>query len=166
MTQEQSSEFSKLYNTYSIPVIRIVQRRVHDADVAKDIVQEVFIKVLKNIDKFHHVENMGGYIYGIVHNEIVSYVKKAKRKAEIDGEFMYTTNRSNDTVEKYNDETFDKLDELIANLPKKQKRVIQLKLQGLRYDAIAKKMRISIDTVNHQLTVVYKKLRTGFNPQP
>ena len=43
-----------------------------------DILQEVFIKIIHNIDKIHQAENLKNYLYGIVRNAVNDYFKNKK----------------------------------------------------------------------------------------
>lgn len=46
-----------------------------------DILQEVFIKIIRNISKVNHSENLRQYIYGIVRNTVNNYFRNQKKTA-------------------------------------------------------------------------------------
>jgi RNA polymerase sigma-70 factor (ECF subfamily) len=60
-----------------IYVRRILFVSVEDAE---DILQEIFIKVYRNINSYDPKYNFSSWIYRIAHNEAVSYLRSKKRK--------------------------------------------------------------------------------------
>lgn len=73
----------------------------HSAD-SDDILQDVFVKMLVNIDKVNNAENIRGYIYGIVRNSISDYFKSRKFVVSETEDFDVELNEdeSNDLNEK------------------------------------------------------------------
>lgn len=69
--KENPTKFEPLYRKYYSPILRYLQQRVDDPEVAFDIASQVFIKALKNL---HTYENrgvpFGSWLYRIAKSEL------------------------------------------------------------------------------------------------
>lgn len=68
--------FGKLYERYWHDLYKIAYRRLSSEEDVKDVLQETFISLWKNI---HHIsvdENIGGYLYTSLRNKIFNYYEK------------------------------------------------------------------------------------------
>ncbi len=68
--------FRKLYERYWLDLYKIAYRRLPSEEDLKDVLQETFISLWKNI---HHIsvdENIGGYLYTSLRNKIFNYYEK------------------------------------------------------------------------------------------
>ena len=70
--------FAALVDRYMPMVYKFVYRYVGNADAANDIVQDVFIKVWKNIRKFDPQKNFKTWLLTIAKNTALDAVKKKK----------------------------------------------------------------------------------------
>jgi RNA polymerase sigma-70 factor, ECF subfamily len=57
---------------------------VRDREDAKDIVQESFIRVLKNVERFRNRSAFSTWLYRIVYNESLRHLEKLKRRLMLD----------------------------------------------------------------------------------
>lgn len=57
LKQKSREGFSQLYDQYAPSLYGIVNKIVRDATIAKDVLQDVFVKVWKNIE--HYKEEKG-----------------------------------------------------------------------------------------------------------
>lgn len=55
-----------------------IQNKTRNSADTDDILQDVFIKIIRNIDKVNESENLRLYLYGIVRNTVYDYFKKQK----------------------------------------------------------------------------------------
>ena len=69
----------ELYRLYSPKMRSICIRYAKDADEAKDIMQEGFIKVYKNIHKFSASGSLEGWVRRIMINTAITYLEKNKK---------------------------------------------------------------------------------------
>ena len=72
--------FSLLLNKYQQKVYWHIRRMVLNHDDADDLVQDVFIKVWKNLSNFRQDAQLYTWIYRIATNESVSFLNKRKLK--------------------------------------------------------------------------------------
>jgi RNA polymerase sigma-70 factor (ECF subfamily) len=71
-------KFLEAYDTLSNALFRHAYIKLHDRDVAKDMVQETFTKTWIYISKGNFIEYMKSFLYRTLHNNIVDYVRKAR----------------------------------------------------------------------------------------
>ena len=76
--------FRPIVFRYQEKLMRYAKYLSRDDMLAADIVQEVFIKVFKNINSFAADRKFSSWIYRITHNEAVSQMRKNTREKTID----------------------------------------------------------------------------------
>ena len=69
LRQGAESAYEKLISTYQQPVYNLVYRLVNDPSDACDVVQEVFVKIFRNIKAFRGQSSLKTWVYRIALNE-------------------------------------------------------------------------------------------------
>jgi RNA polymerase sigma-70 factor (ECF subfamily) len=156
--------FSCLFQRYEPELLRYIHRLGGiDADEARDILQESFIKIWRNLNEFDAGLKLSSWIFRIVHNETVSFIRKKKsfgKNNNLDIEIF--RNILSDGTESYEDR-----EELIRNtlimlndLPFKYKEVLVLKfLEKKSYEEISDILKIPEGTVAIRINRAKKMLR-------
>ncbi len=77
--------FYYLIKRYEERLLRYIHRltNVNEAE-AEDILQEIFIKVYRNLNDFDQELSFSNWIYRIAHNEIINHYHKNKRRKELE----------------------------------------------------------------------------------
>lgn len=133
---------------------RFAFRFLKDEDEARDIVQEVFIKVWNKQDQMDQVENMEAWCMQVTRNLSLDRLKSKQYKytdsmkddfdVSSGGETPYRFVETNDTMTNINN--------MISNLPEKQRQVILLRdVEGYSYKEIADIMEIDMNQVKVNL---------------
>lgn len=79
---EDREAFSGIIERYQGALARYIQRLGSlDADTAKDILQESFIKVYLNLNDYDPRLPFSSWIYRITHNEVMGYFRHTKNRA-------------------------------------------------------------------------------------
>jgi RNA polymerase sigma-70 factor (ECF subfamily) len=116
-----------LFKKYSRGIQRIIERIVLDEHKSEDIMQEVFLKVYKNLGKFKFKSSVFTWLYRIAVNTALSY--KASRKAsenELGEQTLKTMdNQVESNFEKENIK--NRIKEAVNTLPKKQRAIFTLR---------------------------------------
>jgi RNA polymerase sigma-70 factor (ECF subfamily) len=69
--QSDPSKFEPLYRKYYSPILRYLQQRVHDTEIAHDLASQVFVKAIKNLKKFEfRGVPFGSWLYRIAKSEL------------------------------------------------------------------------------------------------
>ena len=158
--------FRELMEQYQSRIYSVCYGILRNREDARDVVQEVFIKVYNALKTFKGESGLYIWIYRIAVNTSVDYYRKRKRKLRIiehafkerrESPFeMHTETPSDVTI---NLELKEMVSKAINTLPDKQKGVIILReIEGLSYQEIAKIMRCSEGTVMSRLFYARKRL--------
>lgn len=91
--------FETIVHQYSSFVYRVSYRIVMDKEEAQDIVQETFIRLWKNLEKFNSEKKFTTWLYKITTNLCLDYLKSKKRKQQ-DG-YKLNTNHHEITNNEY-----------------------------------------------------------------
>lgn len=136
-------------------------RILEDASTAEDIVAESFSKTWQKITEGTEIENFKSYMYRVVRNECLIFLRNLKKTETID-EIPDVSEDSIDTSERD-----AMLWNAIEKLPEKCKQVFLLsKRDGLSNEEIAEEMGISIKTVKNQMTKALSRLREALSADP
>ena len=130
-----------------------------DPDTAADITQDVFLKLLENIQSVRKIGKFQNYLLTIAVNTCNNYYKKAK-PIYMDLETLADIEVADDTFEKIElDELKTDVQYAINTLPDYQKEVIILRFYyDLKIREIANITKVSVSTVKSRLQQGIKKL--------
>ncbi len=133
---------------------RFAYTYVKNQQEALDIVQESIYKALSSIDTLKNSEHMKSWLYRIIINTSINYIRKTKRVIPID--------EINDKVECKEDDLDRNIDlyEAIDKLDENQKTIIVLRyFEDMKIDDIAKVVDCNISTVKSRLYSALDKLK-------
>lgn len=68
--------FGALVTRYELPLARYARRLGADAELAKDILQESFIKAYLHLNDFDSSLSFSAWMYRIVHNETITHLRR------------------------------------------------------------------------------------------
>jgi len=71
-------EVEEIWINFNEEIRQYILRKVGDEQIAKDIVQDVFEKVIKNIQKLNDAENIKQYLYKMARNAVVDSFRSRK----------------------------------------------------------------------------------------
>ena len=145
--------FAEIIRRYQQKLFYYVNRLINNPDEAEDIVQDVFLKVYKNLNGYDSRLKFSSWIYRIAHNEAVNWLRKnTKYKKESIEQSEYLENTlSDDTdiAEKLDLKvSLEKANRAINQLPEKYKEVMILKfVEEKSYEEISDILRKPINTI-------------------
>ena len=70
----------KTWNAMNEQLFNFVNQKVKDADLSKDIIQDVFIKVFSKIETLDNKDKIVSWIFQITRNEIINHFRKQNFK--------------------------------------------------------------------------------------
>lgn len=147
--------FAELFDLYYNKVLRYVFRRTLDVECSKDITSNVFLKVLKNLDRF---EWRGGpfsftaWVFRIAGNEINQYFRLENRYKMIDGTVFEPGDDSKAVMEIEkkidSDQHLMVLNKAIRRLKPVYQEIINLRyFEDLSYEEISEIMKKNESTI-------------------
>lgn len=153
--------FNELIKFYYPFVLKFLLKLTSNKDIAEDLVQETFIKIINNIDKFNinGKASFNTYLITIAKNTYIDYLRKIhKELQEIDIESIPDKNNFENNY--FKTENYNLILEKIENLPLVQKEAIKLKyLEGYTLEEIARIQNVESKTIKSRLFEGRKKLK-------
>lgn len=155
LTLKNQDFFACLVERYEPKLMRYV-RRISAAtqEDAEDLLQEIFVKVYRNLNGFDPELKFSSWIYRIAHNQVVSSWRKTKSrpqviKFEADEDFLKfiatDEDLARDTERKF---TGEQVRSAIQDIDEKYKEVLVLKfLEGKDYQEISDILEKPLGTV-------------------
>ncbi len=160
--EEKDITLEKIMIEYGNELVRLAFSYVKDAEVAKDMVQNTFIKYYKNLDSFRYDSQIKTWLYRITINECKDYLKSWNYKMVQVKSLINETARSISpstekiVINKYNNE---EIKDTISSLPKVYQEVVYLYYyNSLTTEEIAKVLDIPVNTVKTRLRRAKQRL--------
>lgn len=153
--------FNELIIFYYPFVFKFLLKTTNKDEIAKDLVQETFLKLIKNIDKFDvkGKAKFSTYLITIARNCYLDYLKKETKELQNIAIEEFSDNASSEYNYLKNEDYNNLLNE-INKLPKLQREVIKLKyLEGYTLSEIAKIQNTTSNTIKSRLFESRKKLK-------
>src|SRR5215213_799278 len=76
--QGREEAFRELIKRYERPVFSLIFRMVRDREVAEDLSQETFIKVLNHIDRYRPEFKLSSWLFKIANNVTIDHLRKRR----------------------------------------------------------------------------------------
>ncbi|HEX6316055.1 MAG TPA: RNA polymerase sigma-70 factor [Gemmatimonadaceae bacterium] len=144
-----------------------VQRFVRSADLAEELVQDVFLKLWSKREQLAEIETLRTYLFRAARNTALNYLRRAKlerkwREEQGTDDDPPTTFAADD--EAVEQEVAVAVQEAINRLPPRCREIFLLSRDGgLTYAEIARSLEISVKTVETQMGRALKSLRSSLH---
>ena len=144
--------FEELFRSCYAPLCFFCEQIIQEEDAAKDIVEDLFVKLWQKEFEFDNLQHAQGYFYRAARNACLNFIKHG-RVVEITHQILADTSDIADVDHLENmirAEVWGELYRAIENLPAQCSKVITLSfLEGLTTEEIADEMKISVQTVRN-----------------
>ena len=155
--------FASLFHLYKNSLYSYLLRLSGSADLAEDIIQEVFLQLWDHRQSLDQVQQFRAYIFRAAQHRIINAFRRQSKEMLILAELRRVapdTSSDNAEEELTLDETRQRLLEAINKLSPQQKAVYTLSREhGLQHEEIARRLHISRSTVNNHLIRALQVLR-------
>jgi RNA polymerase sigma-70 factor (ECF subfamily) len=171
------SAFEELIFRYDKTVLGIALRFICDRDEAKDIYQEVFIRVYKGLKNFEMKSEFSTWLYRITTNVCLTHKSRSKKHLELSINEQYESDvDENNTYELVNEEMNpaeyiinrdlgDYINNAVDSLSSKQKITFVLKhYEGYKIREIAEMLNCKEGTIKKYLFDAIRILRKKLEP--
>ena len=157
------SAFTELVNKYNRRLFAYAIALSGDYSLAKDIVQDVFIKTYEYRKRLDPQFSINGFLYRSVYNQFINKYHKNKSLLKVHDEYVRFLNQ---VIDDTSDSEFEKMlkivNDSIKKLPKRCQEVFVLsKKQGYTNLEISEVLDISIKTVEAHITIAFKSIRAN-----
>jgi RNA polymerase sigma-70 factor (ECF subfamily) len=171
--------FRELIRRYQRPIFSIIYRMVRDRELAEDLAQETFIKVLNAIDSYRPEHKFSSWIFKIANNAAIDHLRRRELETlSLEGApDAITSERQEATALQVRDRTESPLEELearelgsqieraIAALRPEYRSCIMLRhVEGRAYEEIAEILGLPLGTVKTYIHRARAELRAHLGP--
>jgi RNA polymerase sigma-70 factor (ECF subfamily) len=168
--QTKEKAFRELITLYKERLYWHIRKIVISHDDADDVLQNTFIKVFKNIDKFNEKSKLYSWMYRIATNESITFINKRAKERNVDitdyQEKLASTLANDDFFT--GDEIQVILQKAIATLPQKQQMVFNMKyFDEIKYAQMSEILETSVGALKasyfHAVKKIEKYIKTETN---
>lgn len=152
-------DFEEVYLKYSPGIFRVCMGYVNDYEQAKDLTQETFISVWKNLESFKHQSKISTWIFRIATNNCLRAIEVSKRITKTELPFNLSAPQ-----EESQESKLAFLYQCIAELQEADRIIISLVLEDLPQAEIAAivglsdvNTRVRIHRIKEKLALKFKE---------
>ncbi len=152
--------YEQAFHTYYPKFVRFANYIVNDLSVAKDLVQNVFLKVWRYRDRLDDSLSLNNYLFVLTKREVLNYLRTQKACESLDklSEAPGNGQRADEQVE------VSIIRSQVNKLPEQRRNVFILsRVYGLPHKEIARQLDISEKTVERHITLAGKQLRDALD---
>jgi RNA polymerase sigma-70 factor (ECF subfamily) len=145
----------------SSKLLRFALQILQNEEEAKDVLQDVFLKLWQKRDELEKVENLDAFAMRMIRNRCLDVIR-SRRTVSLEGmkKIKRTDENNSDTDHLENADSVSLVKRIIAGLPELQRIVIQLRdIEQLEYDEIAEATEMNVNAIRVNLSRARKKVR-------
>lgn len=152
----QKKEFQHLISKYEKGCRTFFWQRCNgNLEVSRDLAQEAFIRVFRNINSLTQPEGFKAWFWTICRNVLIDYQRKEKCEQKLTRANFQDKTTSPEKIA----ETRQTVQKAINELPENQKEIIELKyFWELSLEEVAQTLKTPLGTIKGRLTAARKRL--------
>lgn len=157
-----TSAYDELFNTYGNRVYKFAFSILKSREDSEEIVQDTFFKIWEKRRTIDHEQSFKSFLFTIAYNNIMTkFREKAKEKKYRE---YFITNASDHYDQEGSilfDDIQNQVQKIIDRLPPRRKQIFILRKENnLTYKEIAGKLGISSKTVENNINLAIKYIKT------
>jgi RNA polymerase sigma-70 factor (ECF subfamily) len=170
----KEAAYKELIRRYERPVFSLIFRMVRDREIAEDLAQDTFIKVLNHIDRYRPEFKLSSWLFKIANNVAIDHLRKrqletvsidgsphAASAAEVEATQMDVAARQETALEEMEAREIGKaIERAIESLRPEYRSCIMLRhVEGRSYEEIAAMLDLPLGTVKTYIHRARHQLR-------
>jgi len=161
LSRGDESVFRRLFDRYHPFVYSFALRMTESDPIAKDVVQDVFVKIWVNRESLHTIENLPAYLNRMTRNLVLNGMKRKAHEESLLRDLFPAGNERNSTEDAALAKELEALlHRAIAHLPAQQQKVYRLgRMKGLKHEDIAAELHISRETVKKHMMAAIRGVK-------
>ncbi len=166
LKEGDQSAFEELYKSYPARILKRLIRLVKDEEIAKEMLQDIFLKVWEKREHLDPEKSFRSYLFRIAENLVTDFFRKAAHDRKmLEHLIQVSTELYNTTEETLNlVESNAALKEAIDALPEQRRKIFILcKIEGKSYDEVALMLGVSKGTINDHMVKAMRSVRKHFS---
>jgi RNA polymerase sigma-70 factor (ECF subfamily) len=150
-----------LFDRYHTPLYGFYSRLTGDRGLSEDLVQEVFLRILRYRQSYRPGTPFRAWMYQIARNARVDHLRKTRPQTELDPE-MPSPLPQTDAAQQEQETRL--LHRALMSLPEEKREILILaRFQELKYDEIARLVGCELITVRVRVHRALQELREAFH---
>ena len=151
--------FERVYTENYLRLYYYALHIVNDEEAAKDILNDVFVALWKNIETFKE-NNFNAYLMTSVRNRAVDFLRHHVLQHQYTEEYLYTAEQF---YADYSDEKDKLVEEMMSQLSPPTDQILEMcYLKRMKYAEVAEALDISPNTVKKHIVKALKTLRERY----
>ena len=165
---ENQLNFEQLYITYSPKMKRFALEYIQSEEDAENIVHDVFMEAWEHREVLSYHINILAFLFTAIKNKCIDYLRHKivvrETSDQLKEEYRLTMQMKFDSLEIFDHNMFNEkdietiLNNAILSLPERCREIF-IKIEGKKQKEVALELNISVNTVETQIGIAYKKLR-------
>lgn len=155
--------FNLLVREYQKRLYWHIRKILIDHDDTNDVLQNVFVKVWRNLEGFKGESQLYTWLYRIATNESITFLNQKKKRAGVpldEGSSFLGVSLQSDALFK-GDEIQAKLQKAILTLPDKQRIVFNMKyFDNMKYEEMSQVLETSVGALKASFHHAVKKIES------
>jgi RNA polymerase sigma-70 factor, ECF subfamily len=149
----------QIWRDYHSGLLGFIRRRIGHADLAEDILQDVFVKAHSRLDTLANADRIQSWLYQIARNTIIDYYRTRKSAEPLPDEIAYQP--------EHNDEEWRELGRcvlpMIETLPEGYREALLLsEIDDLPLNEVAKRLKLSLPGAKSRVQRGRERLKRAF----
>ncbi len=172
--QGRERAFRELVRRYERPVFSLIYRMVRDRELAEDLSQDTFVKVLNHIDRYRPEFKLSSWLFKIANNVTIDFLRKrhldtvsldgsphATTSTDVEATSMDVRDRGENALDELESrEIGSHIEQAISRLRPEYRSCILLRhVEGRSYEEIAATLDLPLGTVKTYIHRARHELR-------
>lgn len=168
-TSPTQDRVDALYRVHRDDIYRFLLTRRLEPAIAQELAQDTFVHLFVSLSKGAVIESERAWLYRVALRTAIDYWRHEKHSPSIALEdapgFITNLEWNGSTPETVviEKQRTERVAVVLAHLPEAQRAAIHLRMQGMRYRAIAKVLDVSLSTVSELIAGAVERLRSAAN---
>jgi RNA polymerase sigma-70 factor (ECF subfamily) len=154
----EPAAFDDLIARWHAPLWAFVRRLVGDDDSAREIFQDVWVRVIRGIPQVRDGAKLRAWLFGIARRAVMDRLRREYGRSPVAD--VEVDEIAADTASIDDQEDLEELDRALAGLPMVEREVVTLfYLQELSLNEVAEALKVPVGTIKSRLFRAKRRLR-------
>ena len=146
--------FSDIYSIYYVRMLRFSQTYVIAEEDAENIVQDTFLYLWEHLELLEDIDHLDAFLFTLIKNRCLNFLK---HQSYIQAKTC-SLKADEELESQLNLYALEQFDEAVSSISEVEN--LLSRIEGLKYKEIAERLDISVNTVENQISIALRKLRS------
>lgn len=169
LRQGNANAFTVIYERYSKPLFLKMLRMVNDEEIAKEMLQDLFMKIWETRLMIDTSRSFRSYLYVIGVNLVYDHFRKAAKNKLLASHILLMADEAylHTEEEIISKENMELIRTAVDQLPPQRKKIFILcKFEGKSYNEVSKELHISTSTIHDHMVKANYVVRNYLRNHP